>query len=284
MKFSQGVKSMLGATFFFTVMNIFVKLIPHIPPVEIVLFRSFISGVICFYILRQQNISMLGKNKVLLIGRGIFGTLALVFYFTTLQHIPLASATLLIYLSPVITAVLASWLLGEKFYRIQWIFFLISFIGIGLIKNFDTRVSLNYLLLGMTACVLSSFGHICVRKLKTSEHPVVIVFYFPLVSLPIVGVLSWYTWTTPQGLDWIYLLAIGVLTQVSQVLMTRAFQLETAVTIAGVSYAGVLYAFVAGMIFFGELFNTMVLLGILLVIVGILLNMNVKRILQYKFK
>ena len=64
---------MFFATIFFMVVKIFVKMLPHIPPMEIVFFRCIISFFITFYLLKNQGHDILGKNKTLLMLRGIFG-------------------------------------------------------------------------------------------------------------------------------------------------------------------------------------------------------------------
>ena len=88
MSLSQGVRFMLLASFTFTLMKVCVKLVPHIPAIEIILFRSVISMGISLYFLGRQKVNIWGNNKPVLIGRGVAGALALVIYFSLL-HIAL---------------------------------------------------------------------------------------------------------------------------------------------------------------------------------------------------
>ena len=92
---------MLFATLFFSMMNVAVKLLPHIPPVEIVFFRSVVSLVLSIGILKSFKIPVWGNNHKLLILRGASGAMALILYFRLIQEIPLASATTILFLSPV---------------------------------------------------------------------------------------------------------------------------------------------------------------------------------------
>ena len=91
---------MFFATIFFMVVKIGVKMLPHIPPMEIVFFRCIISFIITFFLLRRKRISIFGNNRFLLILRGLCGTAGLYLYFVILQNIPLATASTLIYLTP----------------------------------------------------------------------------------------------------------------------------------------------------------------------------------------
>ncbi|MGB5975802.1 MAG: EamA/RhaT family transporter, partial [Cyclobacteriaceae bacterium] len=57
---SPGVRYMLVATFLFTTMNVLVKAVPDIPAVEIVFFRSFISLILSYGLLKRARVRVLG--------------------------------------------------------------------------------------------------------------------------------------------------------------------------------------------------------------------------------
>ncbi|MGD1840291.1 MAG: DMT family transporter [Thermonemataceae bacterium] len=276
MRLSKGVQYILLATLLFAFMNVLVKQVDRIPAVEVVLFRSAISLVICLVSLRAKKVSVWGHNKPVLIARGAFGATSLVLFFITLQNIPLARATVLHYVAPIFTAIIAAVFLSERLRWWQLLFFLISFTGVFFIKNFDDEIPLLYFSTGVISAFFAGCAYNCIRKLKTTEHPLVIVFYFPLVTLPIVSIASFFWWVTPQGIEWLYLLGIGLLTQLAQVYMTKAYQTEMAARVAGTSYIGLLYALGLGFVFFEETFTWQVLTGMLLVVTGVILNLFFK--------
>ena len=255
---TKGIVYMLFAVFCFAIMNLFVKYLLHIPAMEIILFRSAISLMMCVVGLKMQKIKGLGTNKPILFLRGIFGGIGLFLFFTTIQNMPLASAITLHYLAPIFTAIIAWIALGERLVPLQWLFFLISFVGVTMVKGFDDRVDTVYFIMGIAGALLSGLAYNSIRKLKTSEHPLIVMLYFPFVTLPI-GILYcvFYEWTTPVGIDWLYLFLIGILTQTAQFYMTKAYQIEEAARIASVSYTGVVYALGFGFLFFQEVFNNM---------------------------
>ncbi|MEM8966571.1 MAG: DMT family transporter [Bacteroidota bacterium] len=277
MVFSPGVRYMLLATFLFACMNVLVKLVSHIPAVEAVFFRSLISLVMSYTVLRAQGVNMWGNNRKWLIARGAFGAVALVLYFTLLQNIPLATAITLQFLSPIATAVLGMLLLREKIWTWQWFFFLITFLGMLVISGFETRMEPVHLLMGILAAVGSGMAYTIIRKLNHSEHPLVIVLYFPLVTLPITGILSAFQWVMPQGMDWLILLGIGILTQFAQYFMTKSYQAEEVSKVANLNYLSIIYALLFGFFFFGETFNVLTYLGMVLVITGVVLNVWYKQ-------
>lgn len=277
MNISQGVRFMLIATFTFSLMKVCVKVLSHIPPIEIILFRSIISLIICVYFLHKQKVSIWGKNKKILILRGASGAAALVLYFGLLQQIPLAAAATVLYMSPIFAAILGIFLVRERVAPIQWLFFLISFGGVLTITGFDTRISLTHLIIGISSTVFSGLAYNFIRILKTSEHPLVIIFYFPLVTLPIAGTWSTQVWVQPNGWDWLFLILVGVFTQIAQFFMTKSYQTEELSKVAIINYTSIIYVLGFGWIFFGEQFNFMTYIGMGLVLLGVVANVVFKK-------
>jgi len=266
---------MLLAVLTFSMMNVFVKMLPHIPTLEIVFFRALVSLILSAFILMRKRISFWGNNKKVLLLRGIFGTIALSLYFYTLQVMPLASAMVIHYMSPIFTAIIASVFLKEYLATRQYFFFLISFIGIVSIKGFDARLEWLDIAAGVGAAALSGAAYNCIRWLKFSEDSHVIIFYFPLIAMPSTLLLTLfvYGWVTPGLQDLLLLIAIGVLTQIAQIFLTKAYQSEMANKVAGITNTGIIYALGLGWIFFGEVFDWKVIAGMLLVIGGVLANL-----------
>ena len=272
----SSVQSMLLAGIFFAMMNVSVKFIPHIPAIEIVWFRSVFSLIFTFFILRQKSIPVFGNHKMNLVIRGIVGSISLILFFYTLQRIPLASAVTMQYLSPIFTTILGVFILKEKVRPIQFLYFAMAFGGVLIIQGFDTRVDPLSAVMGVISGLAAGLAYNMIRKLKTSEHPLVIVFYFPLVTLPIASVIMVFDWVMPSGWDWVMLIWIGFCTQSAQYFMTVAYQTGNLSRVSSISYMSVLYAILFGFILFGETFPIEAYLGMALVLIGILLNLRVK--------
>ncbi|WP_258098639.1 DMT family transporter [Marinoscillum pacificum] len=275
---SKGVQYMLLATFMFTLMKVSVKLVPHIPAIEVILFRSVISLVISVYYLQRQRVSVWGNNKPILVMRGVAGAIALITYFSLLQQIPLATMSTLQYLAPIFTAILGIFLVKEKVRPWQWVFFAISFAGVLVVRGFDDRISVLHLGMGVGASLFMGLAYNFIRMLKTSEHPLVIIFYFPLVLMPIAGVWSAMVWVQPQGWDWLVLLAVGLFTQIAQFFMTKSYQAEELSKVSILTYIGLIYAILFGWFLFDETFNWMTYVGMGLVILGVALNVISKKV------
>src|SRR5690606_24545049 len=229
-----------------------------------------------YAILRQQRIPILGNNKKLLTLRGIAGCLGLIGSFYTLQNIPLASAVTINYLSPFFTAILGIFIVGQKLRPQQYIYFLLAIAGVWLLKGFDTRISTLHLIVGLSAALFAGVAYNIIAKLKTSEHPLVIIFYFPLVTIPVVGIYCLFHWQQPIGVDWLYLLLIGLFTQCAQYYMTLSYQQANLSKVASLNYLGVIYAILFGYFLFDEMLNVYSFIGIGIIILSVILNLRVR--------
>ncbi len=265
----RGVWYMALATFLFALMTVFVKLVPEIPALEIIFFRAIISVTLCYWGLKRARVPIFGNNKPMLILRGIAGVLALTLNFYLIHEIPLATASTLTYLAPISTTLIGIWFVKEKVSPLQFVFFAVSFAGTLVIQGFDARVSLFHLGVGIVTSLFMGIAYNCVRKLSTSEHPLVIIFYFPFVCLPVTGIWCLLFWVQPQGWAWFHLAMVGITSQVAQYYMTRAYQLAEISTVSIVNYTGIIYAIVLGFILFGEGFNLLTYAGMALVLAGL---------------
>lgn len=269
---TKGVRLMLLASLLFSLMNVCVKMLSHMPAMQIVFFRSLMSLVMTLWALKRLHLPIWGRYRRVLLLRGMFGAVSLILFFILLQRIPLASAATLHFTAPFFTTIMAAVFLAEPLSPKQLVLLLICFVGVLLMKSFDWRIGWIDVGIGLLSAFSAGAAYSCIRYLKDKEHPLVIMLYFPLITVPVTGVWSWQYAYMPNGIDWFWLLAIGLLTQWAQLLMTKAYQAEPAARVALTSYMGLVYALVFGYILFGEVFSWQSLLGMLMVLLGVLLN------------
>ncbi|MDG1261109.1 MAG: DMT family transporter [Flavobacteriales bacterium] len=274
----SGPFLMLMSVFLFTAANVLVKLISDLPTTQIVFLRSSISLLMCASFVLYKGFPFFGKNKKWLLIRGVFGMIALTLFFYTIQNIPLASATVIQYLSPVFTVILAMIWLGQKVRPIQWLFLAIAFVGVILVKGPDNSdVPLKFLVIGVTAAFLAAVAYFATMKCKDTDHPVLIVMYFHLLATPIMGGVSSVNWVPIDTNTLLIGLSVGVLSVLAQVAMAFAIHKEDASVVTPIKYVGAIFALAIGYFYFGEELSGMAILGIFLVIAGVTLNTFAKR-------
>jgi len=229
--------------------------------------------LICIVQLRLLKISPWGTHRKLLLARGFFGTCALIIFFSTLHKIPLATAVTIQYLSPIFTTLLTSLILKEKFFKAQIIFFFLAFLGVTQIKGFAGGQSLA-LFLGVLGAFFAACAYTTIRKIQKvgGEHPLVIIFYFPLVTIPLITPKMISDWISPSPMQWFYLVAIGVVVQIAQYFMTKAYQQGEGSVVSIAGYLGVIWASIGGYFLFNEIVESSTIMGVGLILVGVVGN------------
>lgn len=272
----SGVGSMVLGAFFFALMSLFVKLAgERLPSQEVVFARGLISLALAWLLLRQARVHPWGTRRGLLVTRGLAGFAALSFFYYSLIHLPLADATVIQYTNPVWTAWLGWWLLRERLSRTEALLSGLSLLGVVLVARpsflFGEGAALDPLAVAIALCgsLCSAGAYVSVRKLGQSEHPLVIVFYFTLVTVPasLPGMLLDAVWPTP--LEWVYLVGVGVTALLGQVFLTRGLQREPAGRATAIAYVQIVFAAVLGGLVFGEWPHGLSLAGAALVLTSV---------------
>jgi len=276
----KAIQFMLISTLSFACMNTTVKYLNNFGAFQIVLFRSMGSLFFTFGFLLKNKISLAGNNKKLLILRGLVGVTSMSLFFMATKYLPIGSAVSLRYLAPVFAAIFAVIILKEKIKPLQWLFFALAFAGVLVLKGFDKEVSGYGLLLVFISAIFSGLVYIILSKIGKSEHPVVVVNYFMIISTIVGLVGSFNNWVMPVGKEWLLLSVLGVFGYFGQVNMTKAFQMASTSQVAPLKYIEVVFTLIFGTFIFGEIYTFWSLLGIGLIIGGLVLNILYKE--KYK--
>ena len=253
----------------------------RLPVSELVLARGLVSLALSFVALRRAGVDPVGRRPPRLFARGVIGALGLAALFFALARLPLAEATVIQYLHPVFTALLAALLLRERTGG-----GLALSIGLGaagvlavarpaaLFGGAASALDPLGLAAAVAGAVLSACAYVAVRHLSATEHPVVIVSYFAWVavasSLPFA--LRSFVW--PQGVEWGLLAGIGVAAQAGQVSMTHGLRIMPAARATALSYLQVVFAAVLGVLFFGERPGPWTVIGALAILSGTLVALR----------
>jgi drug/metabolite transporter (DMT)-like permease len=273
----RGLRYMATGAFFFSVMSLLVKLAGRgVPSQEIVFARSLIMTVLSFALLRRQGIAPLGRQRGLLIVRGLFGFAALSCFYYAIVHLPLADATVIQYTNPAFAAVFAVFVLGERMRRREVVCVVLSIIGVllvaqpGFLFGGGGGLDPTAASIALLGAVLSAAAYVTVRQLA-SEHHLVVIFYFAVISTigSVPGTLL--DPVVPNAVELLLLLGVGVTTHLGQVYMTRGLHLERAGRATATALVQIVFAAVWGAIFFSQVPGPLGMVGAALVIAAVLL-------------
>jgi drug/metabolite transporter (DMT)-like permease len=270
----RGAWLMITSALAFSVMTALVKLAgERLPSQEIVVARALVSLVLSYALLRSAGVSPWGQDRKWLWFRGFLGFAGLSCVYGAVTHLPLAEATVIQFLHPPMAAILARIFLGEAISGRIVAASGLSFLGVLFVARpallfagpFASagRVPLDPLWVGVAiaGAFFSASAYVVVRRLSAREDPLVIVFYFPLVTLPAaLPTIAWnFVW--PVGLDWLWLMGVGLMTQVGQVSLTRGLTLLSAAKGTALSYLQVVFAALWGLLIFGDRPDPLTIVG-----------------------
>ena len=271
-----GPRFMLVSALGFALMSALVKEAGQlgIPLLQIIFVRAVISVVLSLVDIHRAGVHPLGHRRVLLFGRGVSGFLALTCVFYALLNLSMAQATLLQYLHPVFTAVLAFVFLAERPTAATLACIALSLLGLVCMvmpyweSDATAPASLWPVMAGLGGALGSGIAYTLVRKLVATEHPSVIVLYFPLVCIPGTLLLGGTDFVWPTATGWWVLLGVGCFTQIGQLALTKAMQRDAASRVTSLSYVQIIFAAVLGWWVFGEVPTHATLLGGGLILLG----------------
>nr|WP_321395705.1 DMT family transporter [uncultured Desulfobacter sp.] len=278
--FPIGLHYVVLSTLGFALMSACVKYVGSfgIPVFEIVAARALVSVLISYADVKRKHISIWGANKPLLFARGLVGTIALICVYYATTTLPLAEATLLQYTHPVFTSLLAVIFLKEPIQGSTKICLLLSLIGLfavvspAFMEHMVHKLPLFSIAVALIGALGSSIAYIIVRKLSQTEDSSVIIFYFPLVALPISLILLGNNLIRPNLHLTFMLILVGLFTQLGQLGLTNAMKTLTAGKASAYSYLQIVFTVLISVFIFKEIPPIWTYIGGALIISGALIN------------
>ena len=279
--FSPGLTYMTLSAACFCLMTVFVKLAGNtLSTIQIVFFRGAFTLIVTAIFIFREKIYPFGNHKKLLTARGITGTVALFLVYESIKRFPLSEATVIQYLFPIFTALVAAFMISEPLNKKIFAAIIVGLSGAYTVLGFpflvkETSINLYSVGIAITGSFLTGVAYVLVRQAtKVNEHPLVVMFYFPLFTVPICFPLLPSNWVVPSLEEWGFLLLVGVCTQLGQFFLTHGYKELPAAKAAPLSYVQVPFAMIMGTIFFEEVISLNFIIGSVLVLLSIFVIMS----------
>lgn len=204
-------------------------------------------------------------RPVLQIVRAILLVAVTFLFMNGLRYIPLADATAINFLAPLLVTALSVPLLGEKVAPRNWAAVLCGFVGVLIIVRPGSSAMQPAALYPFLSAVCYSFYQIITRKFKGSENPLTTHFITGLVGTVMTS-LAWQAgWMMPTPGHAFLMICLGVSTGVGHYLLIEAFQRMGPAVAAPFTYTHLVWAVLFGSLAFGEIPDAGSLLGILVI-------------------
>jgi drug/metabolite transporter (DMT)-like permease len=251
----------------------------NVPVGQVVFFRSVfaIIPVVAVYAWRHELAAAVRTERPFgHLGRGTISVVGMFLNFAALARLPLVDVTAINFASPLITVGLAALVLKETVRVYRWSAVAIGFLGVVVmlwpyLTLADTVMAgSTAAAVGLVCAVTSAFTNagsvIQTRRLVDSEHTASIVFYFSLICALASAVTLPFVWYTPTWPELIALMMTGLLGGMSHIMLTESYRYAPASVVAPFDYTTMLWAFLIGYFFFGEVATIYLFVGALIVI------------------
>lgn len=260
---TKAVFCMLISALGFTFMSVTVKYVTGIPLFEKVFFRNLISLGVAFFMLKKSSAPMFGRreNQLALLARSSFGLAGVVLNFYAIANLTLADSSMLGKLSPIFVTIMACIFLKEQIDSKQILSIIITFLGALLVIKPEFSLEMLPSLAGILSAAASGVAYTLLRYLKDKESPDTIIFYFSLISVVFTAPFALAEYVQPTFIQLGLLLATGVFASVGQFGITYAYKFAKATEVSIYNYSAIVFGIILGFIFFGEIPDTLSLLG-----------------------
>lgn len=268
---------MLLASLLFALMGVCVKLASAVYSTsEIVMYRGIFGVFFLFALSRINYTSLKTRMPMRHFGRGLVGVVALWTWFYTIGKLPLAMANTLTYMSPIwIAAILyaSNWWRGKTRLALGLPgAILFSFVGVVLLLQPSMQErQLPYALIALGSGVMSALAYLQVRQMGLLGEPETrVVFYFSLtgaIAGAFAGVIEddWHGHDI-KGIG--LLLLVGLFASTAQLAMTRAYRLGNPLVTANLSYSGIIFSSILGIIVWQDELSIFSWLGITVILIS----------------
>jgi drug/metabolite transporter (DMT)-like permease len=238
-------------------------LVASLPVWQVLFFRSVTIVAACLAIGRRPLLERIVATplKLPLLGRGTMTLAAWLLYYTAARSMPLAQLLTLYFSSPIMTALLAIPLLGERVSGFRWFTLILGFTGVLLASDpFGLAFSWPTAMVLAASC-LWGYAIILMRQISRKESSLVQMVYQNALFMVVTGIGTAITWTQPSPLAWVLLGCVGVLGGLGQYLLFEGCRLAPASVMATVEYTALAWAFALGWLVFGDVPSVSVTLG-----------------------
>ncbi len=242
---------MLASVVMFSLMDATMKqLSAHYPPMQVAMLRGACSlPFVLPWVLATAGFNRAGARSMwprrwwLHLLRGALGIAMIACFTWALKRIPLSTGYTIFFVSPMIVALLAAPLLGEKVGLGRWLAIAVGMCGVLWVlrpngDSFDWRPGLMVVVAAASYATSSVLVSVQTRS-ETSQS--MVVWFLGLMAIG-AGAWSLFDWTPLRAQDAGWFLVLGVTGALGQIALTRAFQLGEASKIAPLEYTGLLWA------------------------------------------
>lgn len=224
-------------------------------PAQIIFLRNLMAlPVIALLVWRLQGLAVLAQAALRVhAGRGLLQFCGGYMYFRSLQHLPLAEATVLVFSAPIFIALLSVPLLRERVGPWRWGAVLLGFAGVLIIVQPGGSAFQPAALLALGTALFYALFMLAARGIPRSEGLLSMMFYINLFPMLFAAPVAVFVWQPVAGADLWLFSAMAASGSVGLTLIAQAFRMAPASVVAPFDYTALIWAAGLGWLIWGDL-------------------------------
>ena len=266
----RGVLLFLLATFLFSVLDVIAKHLLAYFAIPLLVWARYTVQLL---IMLAVTAPSMGRSLVvtgrpwLMILRGLMLVGVTAMIQMALRMLPVAETTAFVFTSPLLVALLAGPLLGEKVRLVSWLATLAGFAGVLLIARPGSDLAGSGVAYALGTALCYAGYQILTRKLSSSEPPMRQLFYTALVGSAVSSCVlpAYWTGEIPSAGNAALILSLGVLGGFAHFLLIRALRDTPASTLSPLLYVQLIWALLLGWLVFDQLPDQLAAVGMLII-------------------
>jgi drug/metabolite transporter (DMT)-like permease len=264
----KGIVFLMLASFVFSIMALLIKLLgQHLHITQILLVRQIgMTIMVAPAILRNFPGSLRSERPGLQLIRVCCALVAMLCGFTAVIYLPLADATAIFFAKSFFVTILAVFILGETVGVYRWSAVLVGFLGVMIMLQPGTDNFSVYGLLSLVGAAGAAAVMILLRLLSRSDSPDTMMIYAVLGVGAVMILPGIYFWQEPTTLEWLLLIAVGVVSYFAQKCNIFAYKHGEASLLASLDYVRLLWATLFGFLIFEQFPGGSIWLGATIVV------------------
>ena len=248
---------------------IYKNLTMNFPVWEAVFFRAFSGSIISLYLVYHSGInSIKTKKPVRHFVRAFSAVGCVVLYIFGIKYLLLSENIAIAHSAPIIAALLAVPILGEKIGIHRMLAIVIGFIGVLVIVKPGTDLFQLKSLLPIGSAFFMASVYLTTRSLMNTESSTSIVFYYSFALLFTSLIFFPSDFVIPDAFNLILALSLGIMGSMGHYFMSQAARYADVAVTSPFEYSSFIFVGVMGYLFFYEIPSQSVVLGGVLIILS----------------
>jgi drug/metabolite transporter (DMT)-like permease len=225
----------------------------HVPAAEVAFFRNVFGLVVILPLLVRHGLGVFYTRKLgLHVLRSVLNVFSMLAFFVGLSLTPIARATALSFTAPLFSALLSALLLGEVFRWRRWTAIACGFLGtLVILRPGIQALDLGALLI-IGSSLLWGLAIIDIKILGRTESTLTITAYVTVLMIPLTLLPAVAVWQTPPLQMWGWLVFIGVIGTLGQIVVTDALKLADMTVLMPLDFLKLVWATFFGIVLFSE--------------------------------